>query len=813
VGSLNQNITFTQPGNVAFGSSSFALSATASSGLAVEFARGAGTTNGACTVSELGVVTIIAVGTCEAVASQLGNGQYAAASPVTRAFQIMPALPTAPTLTSASASSQAITVGFTAPGFTGGVPITAYRVVATGGGTTVTSTACSTSPCTISGLTNGVAYTVTVAAINVAGTGPASGSTGSLTPATAAFAVGALAATPGDTTVILTWVPLTNDQLGGGTFTRYEVSRRVAGTSSWTPVTNTLTIQSTSTYTVTGLSNGTSYDFQVVAITSANDDPITGNTAEVVQYPSTAPSVPQDATVLAATPTDVQFSWSAPLSDGGSALTNPNYTVSVTTDAAGANTPIACDPGPTGTNCLASGLSNGALYTFSVVANNRMGSSTAATLTYVVPSSDADLSDLLVTGSAGAVALTPVFASGTLAYTASVTNAVASVTVTPTTSDPGSTVTVDGLAVASGSPSAPIALAVGTNSITVFVTASDPRSTNEYTVTITRAAAPPSPAPSGGGVSPGIPVAPPAQVINGSAVGAVTIDGEMESGVVLVRTGTNSGWEAMGQDFTLSVDTESPRGALETLLPSGAMQVPQGGFIAVNATGYAPESTLAVFAIPRSDVRTVGKRASRSMANAVWLGSAIVGSDGSARMTLSVSMSMNSGEYVLQINGETDQGQLRSLNLQLVVEPKVTMRAATVTGAAFFEGRSATLSEAGKKRLRDMVSSIPENAVDVAVSVVGVSVSLDTPRENLRLARDRAEEISDYLITQGIAGNYRVSVFTEFTVQPQPRSVVVTADASPMTAPMTSSAGKPLTTASISFEAPTQADVAAPLGQ
>ena len=130
------------------------------------------------------------------------------------------------------------------------------------------------------------------------------------------------------------------------------------------------------------------------------------------------------------------------------------------------------------------------------------------------------------------------------------------------------------------------------------------------------------------------------------------------------------------------------------------------------------------------------------------------------------------------------------------------MRAATVTGAAFFQGRSAELSSSGKQRLRQIVAAVPTGAQDVVVSVVGVSVSLATPRENLRLARDRAQQISDYLIEQGMAGKYRVSVFTEFDVTPQVRSVTLTPDAAPITSPMMSSAGKPLTTASVSFEAP-----------
>ena len=59
---------------------------------------------------------------------------------------------------------------------------------------------------------------------------------------------------------------------------------------------------------------------------------------------------------------------------------------------------------------------------------------------------------------------------------------------TPTVADTGkATVTVQGTAVTSGRPSAPIALGVGANALTVRVTAED-GTTKDYTVTVTRQA-------------------------------------------------------------------------------------------------------------------------------------------------------------------------------------------------------------------------------------------------------------------------------------------------------------------------------------
>jgi len=101
-------------------------------------------------------------------------------------------------------------------------------------------------------------------------------------------------------------------------------------------------------------------------------------------------------------------------------------------------------------------------------------------------SSNATLTGLSV--SAGT--LSPAYAIGTTAYTDSVLNGVASITVTPTIGDATATVAVNGTIVASGSPSPPIALAVGVNTISVVVTAQDGVSTSAHTIAVTRAALP-----------------------------------------------------------------------------------------------------------------------------------------------------------------------------------------------------------------------------------------------------------------------------------------------------------------------------------
>ena len=377
VGSLNQNITFAQPADMEFGDPDAVLSATASSGLTVTLAS---QTTSVCTVTGKRV-SIVAVGDCEITASQSGDSRYAAASSETRVFEIVATVANSPVIRSASASSGALMIGFTPPSFDGGASIVAYRLVATptGSGTVVTSEACLASPCVIDGLDNGTEYTVTVAAINAAGVGSASIASPALTPVTNAMAVQALVSVPGDGVLTVSWS--TPVDLGGGTFTRYEVRIRESGHSWPTVATHNVSSQSTTSVPLTSLSNGTEYEVQVITITSANAESFEGNTAVVVAIPRRVPTVPRDLGVSRTSPTGALVSWSSPLSDGGAPVNS--YTVSFSGGAScGA---VTMNPTTLAGSCVATGLGLGTTFVVSVSAVNVAGSSAATTATYTTP--------------------------------------------------------------------------------------------------------------------------------------------------------------------------------------------------------------------------------------------------------------------------------------------------------------------------------------------------------------------------------------------------------------------------------------------
>ncbi|OWG15640.1 hypothetical protein KDK82_3133 [Delftia sp. K82] len=99
--------------------------------------------------------------------------------------------------------------------------------------------------------------------------------------------------------------------------------------------------------------------------------------------------------------------------------------------------------------------------------------------TLVVNSTNADLSALAL--SSGTLA--PGFGAGTLAYTATVPNTSSTVTVTATAADAGATILVNGAAA-----STPVALNVGSNTVSIEVTAQDGTTKKTYVVTVTREA-------------------------------------------------------------------------------------------------------------------------------------------------------------------------------------------------------------------------------------------------------------------------------------------------------------------------------------
>jgi hypothetical protein len=90
-------------------------------------------------------------------------------------------VPDAPTIGTATAGNTQASVAFTAPVSDGGSVITGYTAISTPGSITASG---ASSPLTVTGLTNGVAYTFTVHATNAIGNSVESAASNSVTPFT-----------------------------------------------------------------------------------------------------------------------------------------------------------------------------------------------------------------------------------------------------------------------------------------------------------------------------------------------------------------------------------------------------------------------------------------------------------------------------------------------------------------------------------------------------------------------------------------------------------------------------------------------------
>ena len=272
-------------------------------------------------------------------------GQSANSSQVSATPQL--AIPPVPTNVVATAGNAQVGLSWSAS--SGATSYNVKRSTTSGGPYTSIATP-STTSYTDTGVTNGTTYYYVVAAVNTAGQS-ANSSQVSATPQVGIPPVPTnLVATAGNAQVGLSW------SASSGA-TSYNVQR---STTSGGPYT-TIGSPTTTSYTDTGVTNGTTYYYVVAAVNTA------GQSANSSQVSATPMGVPPAPTNLVATPGNAQvgLSWSA--SSGAT-----SYNVKRSTTSGGPYTTIGS---PTTTSYTDTGVTNGTTYYYVVAAVNTAGQS------------------------------------------------------------------------------------------------------------------------------------------------------------------------------------------------------------------------------------------------------------------------------------------------------------------------------------------------------------------------------------------------------------------------------------------------------
>ena len=287
-----------------------------------------------------------------AAVNAAGTGSYSSASSA-----VVPGtVAGAPTITSVTAGDGQLSVAFTAPSDTGGAAVTDYDYQLNGG--SWVSVGATTSPFTITSLTNGTEYLVRVRAVTSEGDGAASGpATG--TPRTTPGAPTSLSATVGSGQATITF---TAGSDGGSSILRYEYE--LDDSNSWVSAGVVA-----SPVTVTGLTNGTTYSVKIRAVNAAG----AGTESAAVSVTPEVDGLPTQPTSLAAgtpTGTTMPLTWSVPTSDGGESITD--YVVQYKLSTASVWTTFA-DGVSSSTGATVTGLTASTSYDFRVAAVNSVG--------------------------------------------------------------------------------------------------------------------------------------------------------------------------------------------------------------------------------------------------------------------------------------------------------------------------------------------------------------------------------------------------------------------------------------------------------
>lgn len=589
-----------------------------------------------------------------------------------------------------------VKVYWSTPSSDGGFPISDYVVqyrttAGPGSWQTFSDGTSTTTEATVTGLTNGTSYDFQIAAVNSQGQGSFSSAITAI-PGTVPSAPVNVTGAPSGTQAVLNWSAPTST--GGYAITDYVVQYRTsAGPGSWNTFNDGTSTNTTAT--VTGLTNGTSYDFRVAAKNSRGTGDYSAPITPV--WGATVPGAPLSPTSTAGN-TQVVVSWAAPASNGGTPITD--YIIEYRTGSASWST--FADGTSTARTATVTGLTNGTSYEFRVTAVNANGPGSASSTTTATPSAP----------SSGGGGSEPAPA-------------------------PASTPTSSPSASPTPSPTLDPVVALAPENANPGVSLSRPLQLGSSIVSVGGEAAP----------------ATTRAVTSGSARSANTIEvASPDFQIRLASVTANGRLAPLGERDFLVIESR-PLRSVRSNRTDATATLPK---VRVSGFGFKPGTDVRVFLL------------------ANWyLGAVPVAANGQFSESLPVPSGIPKGAYTLQANGFTSTNLVRSVSTGVKVtqaddavssvKRKITVR---------FPALSSELTLADKRKLRRLAKRVGSETV--RVSIAGYVQQSNDASNDASLSTARANAVATFLRKQDVTGQIRARGKGVASRQASARKVVIT---------------------------------------